>query len=240
MLPSSDFASRYSRTEEGWVQYPEDAELRKAYFPPEVMGHPAKANLYMLESLVEFVSEPGERILDPMAGTGSIMIAATMGRNVVLVEVEEGYHDLQRRALDVFATMDPVLGQRVTLIHGDCMKVMPLPCNHIIFSPPYAGILKMPSGAQRESTRNLAGPYKDSIQEYSKDPANVGALNKFLYNQVMEKVYGLCFRSLPPGGTMTVILQDYMGIEYGERRRIYLSDWLLRTCIRLEIGRAHV
>jgi hypothetical protein len=24
-----------------------------------------------------------------------------------------------------------------------------------------------------------------------------------------------------------------MGIEYGERRRIYLSDWLLRTCIRL-------
>lgn len=228
-----EFASGHARTKEGWVVFPEDSGLRKAHFPQEVMGHPAKANLYMIESIVEYVSEPGDMIIDPMSGTGSIMVAAVMGRPVVCIEVEEGYHQLQRRALDEFTVVNPELRGLITLIHGDCMKILPLPCNHVVFSPPYAGILKMKGGAVRESTRSLAGSYKDTIQDYSTNRDNVGTLNKFLYNQVMEKVYRLCLESIRPGGTMTIILQDYYGKEYGERKRIYLSDWLLRCCIKM-------
>ena len=223
-------APDYPRNEDGWIQFPEDHELRKLYFPPEVMGHPAKANLHMIQSIVEFVSEPGQTILDPMSGTGTLLIAATMGRGVI----EEGYHKLQREAAEVFGSLSPGFsGALCLLLHGDCRKLMPLPCDHIIFSPPYAGVLQMSSKPKKESTRSLAGPYKDTIQEYSQTQGNVGKVNAFIYSQIMEKVYGLCFESLRAGGTMTVILQDYYGFKYGERKRIFLSDWLLKTCIRL-------
>lgn len=228
----SEFAPQYHRNKDGLIEFPEDAELRKRYFPPEVMGHPAKANLHMIESIVEYVSEPGETIMDPMAGTGTIIIAAAMGRRVILLEVEEGYHKLQQQSAEMFQMLNPPTRGNIILIQGDCRKLMPLPCDHIVFSPPYAGILKISSKPLRESTRNLSGPYKDSIQDYSKSPDNVGRHSKFMYNQIMEKVYGLCFQSLRPGGTMTVILQDYYGHEYGERKRIYLSDWMAKVCNR--------
>jgi hypothetical protein len=44
----------------------------------------------------------------------------------------------------------------------------------------------------------------------------------------MAKVYDLCYQSLVPGGTMTVILKDYM--RKGERQ--YLSRWLFKTAER--------
>lgn len=232
-LLETEFASSHSRTDEGWVIFPEDAPMRKDLFPPEVMGHPAKANLYMLEAIIEFVSEPGECIMDPMAGTGSLLIAAvSMDRRVILVEIEEGYYNLELRALEMMRHENENIDSLVTLVNMDCRKVLPLPCDHIVFSPPYAGILAMSSKPKKESTRNLAGPYKDSIQDYSSEPQNIGKLSKFFYNQAMEKVYKLCYESVRPGGTMTVILQDYMGIEYGERKRIYLSSWMQKVCIQ--------
>ena len=228
-----EFAQDHPRTEEGWVHFPEDADMRKDLFPPEVMGHPAKANLYMIESIVDFVSERDEFIMDPMGGTGSLLIAAAeMGRKVILIEIEEGYHQLQRKALEMMKSYNPGVDGLVTLIRGDCRQIMPLPCDHIIFSPPYAGILAMSSKPVKESTRDLAGPYKDTIQEYSAEPQNIGKLSKFFYNQAMEKVYQLCYESVRPGGTLTVILQDFMGIEYGERKRIYLSTWMQKACIQ--------
>ena len=36
-----------------------DQDYRKSFFPEEVMSHPAKANLYMLEAIIDYISEPG-------------------------------------------------------------------------------------------------------------------------------------------------------------------------------------
>jgi hypothetical protein len=61
---------------------------------------------------------------------------------------------------------------------------------------------------------------------YAKTTGNVGIQNTFLYNQTMEKVYRLCYESLLPGGTMSVVTKDIT--ENG--KRVYLTDWINRVC----------
>lgn len=230
-----DFAPTYPRTEEGWVKFPGDADVRRAYFPPDVLKHPAKANLFMIEEIVKAYTEPGDMVMDPMSGTGTIMIAAALGRRVVCLEIEEGYHKLQREALDIWRAGNPEAADKIVLVHGDCRKLLPLPCDHIIFSPPYAGILHHKKNQDEDREVKWKGEWlaDGNIADYSASPGNVGRLNTFFYNQEMEKVYALCLQSIKPGGTMTVILQDFHGMKYGERQRIYLSDWLVRVCIRM-------
>ena len=95
-----EFAPQYSRyTVKGndWVNFPtNDREFRLKHFIRESLEHQAKANLYMVEALIEYQSEPGDRILDITAGTGSILIGALSGRHVSMVEINPelvGYID---------------------------------------------------------------------------------------------------------------------------------------------------
>jgi hypothetical protein len=43
----------------------------RRFFPREAVRHPAKANLHLIERLVELVSSPGGLVLDPFVGTFS-------------------------------------------------------------------------------------------------------------------------------------------------------------------------
>ena len=47
-------------------------------FPREAVRHPAKANLNLIERLIELVSSPGDLILDPFAGTFLTCVPAVM------------------------------------------------------------------------------------------------------------------------------------------------------------------
>jgi site-specific DNA-methyltransferase (adenine-specific) len=47
----------------------------RRFFPREAVRHPAKANLHLIERLIELVSSPGDLILDPFAGTFSTCVA---------------------------------------------------------------------------------------------------------------------------------------------------------------------
>jgi len=220
-----EFAPQYPKSDEGWIIFPDDQDFRKSLFVQEVMPHPAKANLYMLQSIIEWVSEPGESIMDITAGTGSIMIASNMGRNVFCVDIEEHYYKLM---LESHAKM--VHKDVITIVNADCRDLLPLPISHIIFSPPYAKqrIGKPPKNHQ-ESTRQLAGTDQDSIDESQQNPKNLGNLNKFLFNQEMEKIYKLCYQSIIPPGTLTVIIKDYIV----NQKRVSLSSWVIRACIRV-------
>lgn len=230
-----EFAPGFERNSKGWILYPssdEDATFRKTMFPPEAMAHPARAPMFLVKSLIEYVSEVGETLLDPMSGSGTIMVGALIGRNIVCIELENIFQEalLMAKAsieLDTLAT--------ITVLQGDCRDFLPIPgINHVIFSPPYAQILTTRKPPKQDSTKSLAGVRKGAEDgtwspKYTENPRNIGRLNKFIYNQTMEQVYKLCYDSLPVGGTMSVILKDY--IKQG--RRVYLSDWLQRTCIRM-------
>lgn len=224
-----EFASQYSRTEDGWVNFPTDHDQRRRLFPEQVMKHQAKMNLHLLDSVVEYVSEPGERIMDIMTGTGSILTAALAGRYVTCIEISKKYCGWIREAIDKMEAIAPGVSSAVVLINAPCQRVLPIPTNHIIFSPPYANIMAKKKTSEKDITADLYGVDIDEFAEYSKEPLNVGNRNRFMYNMEMEKIYKLCYQSVKPGGTMTVVIKDY--IEKGER--VYLSNWVMKVCIKL-------
>ena len=225
-----EFAPRYPRNGKGWVIFPKDriGGPRQELFPPEAMEHVAKYNFAMIESIIEYTTKPGDTIMDIMAGTGSIMIGALVDRNIICIELEKTYYDMLFQAKRI---IEPATKNTILILCGDCRDFLPVPTNHIIFSPPYSQILKSkkPISEDFKEKWKTMGHSHGHQADYSANPRNVGNLNRFLYNQAMERIYKLCYGSIIPGGTMTVILKDY--IEGG--KRVYLSDWLIRTCVKI-------
>jgi hypothetical protein len=132
-----EFAPEWPRNEKGWVVFPQnDRAERLKLFPEEVMGHPAMLNLFLQQSIIEYVSKEGDILMDPFGGTGTLMIAALQNRKVVLIEIEEHFHQLQQRCKVNLAYNQEIL-DNIILLRGDNRLVLPIPCNHIITSPPY-------------------------------------------------------------------------------------------------------
>ncbi len=221
---TKQFAPDFERNEEGWIIVPDDVAWRKAVFPPSVMKHLAKLHMHIQQSIYHYVSEPGEVLLDPMGGTGTLMMAALEGRIVITLDIEEGYHELQKEVYTYLRANNSNVSSCFQL-HGNCKIFLPIFCDHIITSPPYGQALK-PS---KTLTGIVADKYRVDEEEfarYASTTGNVGMHNTFLYNRDMRKVYKLYFQSLRPGGTVSIVIKDI--IEKG--KRTYFSDWILKTC----------
>ena len=211
------FAPEYNRNDQGWVLFPPDSDYRKRMFPPEVNQHPAKANVYLVQSIIEYVSEPDNILMDIMAGTGTLMVGALIGRSIICVEISEKFHQIQVAALEHLEKIAPGISGMISLVNLACQIYLPIPslANHIIFSPQYVGILKK-SANYRETdrlTREKQGSY--DFTEYSKDPLNLGVMSEFLWTHEMEKVYDKCYKTIKADGSMTLIVKDH--IDAGER-----------------------
>ena len=205
------FASEYPRNEQGWIRYPADSDYRKQMFPPEVNQHPAKANVYLVQSIIEYVSDEGETLLDIMAGTGTLMVGALIGREVICVEISELFHNLQIKALERMEEIAPGISEHIMLINLPCQQYLPIPnlADHIVFSPQYAGIMH----TKGTDSWNVDTGY--AFAEYSKSVLNLGTMSDFIWGHEMEVIYKKCYETIKPGGTMSLIVKDHM--EKGQR-----------------------
>jgi len=221
-----DFASEYPRNDDGLILFPRDDQYRKQLFPfLNLSEHPAKANLYLVQAIVEYVSEAEETILDVMAGTGTIMTAALIGRRVICIEIGQQYQDIIEQGIVALEVLAPGIGENIMLIPGDCNLILPVPgVDHVIFSPPYSNIFK-----KKTLDKLSAEMIGTGLLTYSEDPNNVGNLNEFLYHQKMEGIYKKILDSLRPGGTLTIIIKNH--IEKGIDTK--LSERAERDCRRL-------
>ena len=225
----TDFASEYPVNDEGWILFPTyDVKQRKELFPKEVFAHPAKANINLIKALVEHLTKPGDMILDPFGGTGTIMIAATMGRSVTTIELEPDYQKLLQRIhsewLDTPNLADHL--QTINNIEGDCRLVLPRTADHVIFSPPYSTALGRSTGLDKRVEGGQEAFTEWS--KYSEHSLNLGRLSPFLYSQAMSTVYRGLAASLPSGGNMAVITKD---ITKGEDR-VFLSEGCIKMATR--------
>lgn len=232
------FAEQYEREkveEMITIRFPgRDTTWRRELFPEAVFDHPAKANMYLLQELVEYLTKPGDTIIDPFAGTGTMLLGVLMGRNVVLIEIEPQYLNILRETEKMWKegvklTMTgEVKGPgRIFIYEGDCrLKLQDIDflCDAAIFSPPYADTLS--SGGEtrtRESDRITPG----AIQSYGGKQAsslNLGRLNKFYFQHGMKRVYERLHRRLVPDAPMAIISKDNM--QAGVRQ--FLSDGIIR------------
>lgn len=206
--------------EQVWT-FPVDVGLRRRLFTPDVFTHPAKLHLGLLQKLIDLYTYPGDTILDPMAGTGSLMIAATQQRNVILRELQPEYVALMQ------ASVTPIhryAGLFAGLIDIDCADAKTLECppfNHVIFSPPYGFQARTSSTIEvrRERLkkidvdprwlRKFTNMTSDHFA-YAGGNANSGNKSGESYWTDMREIYKQTIRYLPIDGYLILVIKNHI------------------------------
>jgi 16S rRNA G966 N2-methylase RsmD len=221
------FAPEYKRNEKGWIIFPSDTAYRAEMLDPESNKHQAKANVWLIQSCIEYVSTEGQMLLDPFGGTGTLMIGALVGRDVTLIEISPKYHALQQRTLAKLEGIATGCSSHISLMNLPLQQALPIPnyADHIITSPPYAGIMKS------KGTDKLTTEKTDyDMAEYTfTHPQNLGLMADWMWAQQMELAYKKFFDSTKPGGTLTLILKDHMK----DRQRVRLTQAGVDACIKV-------
>lgn len=176
------------------VKFPRDTKLRKELFTPESFKHPAKLDVSLCLWLTERYTKPGDTILDPMAGTGTQMVACTMGRNVILAELEQKFVDMAEANWEKVKTR-PRIGSPMgecKILKGDSRKLKDVLADVVITSPPYAESVQSSrhsdSGPEQRKDRLVKAGYNPDdyqlgvgrncqvVWEYGKGKENIGNL----------------------------------------------------------------
>jgi len=141
------------------VKFRRDTSFRKAVFSPDSFAHPAKMDAQLLLWIVDHYTKPGDTIADPMAGMGTTMLACTVGRNVILNELEDKFVKMQEASWNKVSMM-PQLGHDMgdcQIIQGDARQLKSVLIDHAIFSPPYDEAQSGGGIAQEGYTRDYQG-----------------------------------------------------------------------------------
>ena len=172
-------------------------KFQKSWFihnpPPRKKGvirHPAKFPETLAQEFIEFFTKRGECVLDPMAGTGSSLVAALRsGRNSYGIELNPSYAQIARDVLLEEKTtlgLDQETNKLVAeVIEGDARLAgeYSIPnVDYVFTSPPYWDMLHA-KGAENQKKRRESEQL-DVI--YSDDPNDVG--NCHDYDQFLAQL----------------------------------------------------
>lgn len=136
-------------------------------FLSHAVSHPAKANTKLLAFLIKTFTKEVDTVLDPMAGSGSTgVVASIMGRNAVQVELESKFYDWMERAR-VNVEKGSIAPNRgwIRNICGDARNLSDLlsqEVDGVITSPPFSESLQYRGGTQnteRMMKGNRPAPY---------------------------------------------------------------------------------
>lgn len=158
----------------------------KQFFTDESVSHPAKMNLNLLRWILETYTKPGEIVLDPMAGTGStIVLASLLGRQGIAVEYEPRFCEMIRENIKLTSRQSTLTPKgRMTCIQGDARELSKLlkESDAIITSPPFGpstkggGIFKEGYKAPGENEVSDPGLPERHARPLSDDPRNIDNL----------------------------------------------------------------
>src|SRR5215213_911435 len=125
-------------------------KFQKSWFihnpPPRKKGvlvHPAKFPETMAQEFIEFFTKQGETVLDPMAGTGSTLIAALRSaRNSYGIELNPKYAEIAQQIVEDERNIlgEKVKGLTSKMINGDAAQITnyQLPkADYVLTTPPY-------------------------------------------------------------------------------------------------------
>ena len=189
-----------------------------------VLLHPAKFPEPLIEEFIRRFTQPGERVFDPMVGTGSALIAATScAREAYGVELNPAFYDIIKQR---FASRPTDAKWQVSC--GDAglpetYNELPESFHYIITSPPYWDMLRM-KGAETQQNRKQAG----LLQFYSDDARDVGNISDYeIFLDNLVKIYRFVGARLEPGRFMTIIVKNVK-----KKGQIYPLAWDLSLRLR--------
>jgi DNA modification methylase len=192
-------------------------KFQKSWFihnpPPRqkgVLRHPAKFPETMIEEFIRFFTKAGQVVLDPMAGTGSTVVAATRaGRVGIGVELQEHYATIAREWLaEEEAAIEGGTPAASRIITGNALQLAKLklpPVDYCITSPPYWDMLRA-KGFETQQKRSDAA---DLDMYYSDDEADLGNIEDYReFLKLLVKVYRQVAKVMRPRAYLTVIVKN--------------------------------
>jgi len=169
------------------ITFNSDTKHRKSWFTGLSFSHPAKMMLPLQLWIIDNYTQPGDVILDPLAGSGTVMVGCSMGRHVICVELEKKFCDMMQGNWAKIQQRGSQLGHSMgtaQIIQGDARQLEGILCDSIISSPPYGNRLSDAevddNDPQRMSYRQALGkvdkiitspPYAAQIQGSGADAA---------------------------------------------------------------------
>lgn len=167
------------------------------------LHHPAIFPISLAERLIDiFTDKKDAVVLDPMVGSGSVVIAALKkGRKAVGVDLSKEYIQLAKNRLEThYKEFDDK--KRYKLVVGDALDlhkhVEPNSVRLCVTSPPYWDILNEKRTADQKENIN----YSDN----KKDLGNLNDYNQFLDS--LKSVFSKVHESLQNNGFCAVIVMD--------------------------------
>jgi len=197
-------------------------KFQKSWFvhnpPPrrkDVLRHPAKFPETLAQEFIEFFTQRGQNVLDPMAGTGSALVAALRsGRHSYGIELNPAYAEIARQILteERSALGETSSSLTAEIITGDAGQIGELARTHnipridyVITSPPYWNMLHA-HGFETQHARRIS-PELDVT--YSNDPNDLGNLTD--YEEFLRRLEGIYLGLQPllqPGAYLTIIVKN--------------------------------
>lgn len=202
-MPKRPFKNRLNDLDpKTWLKF------QKSWFvhnpPPrtrDVLRHPAKFPETLAKEFIEFFTKRGQVVLDPMAGTGSTLVAALRaGRHSYGIELNPAYAEIARQVVE---TEREELGESAAslvaeVIQGDAADIAEhvsvhriQPIDYLFTSPPYWNMLHA-RGAETQKKRR-SSPGLDVT--YSDDPHDLGNISD--YGEFLERLSAI-YRGLKP------------------------------------------
>ena len=161
--------------------------------------------------LIEHYSKPGDIILDPMCGSGTILAACSLSRNVIAVELEKKFVEMTEGNWKRVQEVGPELGHSMgwaIIRRGDARQLAGVLADVVIFSPPYSDVIRRgnPGGPGASGK----GKPPSCLACYSEDPSNIGNTKGDNYMRSMRIVYRNCWRALKPNGLMILVVKPFI------------------------------
>jgi DNA modification methylase len=225
MAPKRPFRNRLNDlTPKEWLRF------QKSWFvhnpPPrrkQARRHPAKFPETLAQEFVEFFTKRGQRVLDPMVGTGSTLVACLRsGRHAVGIELNPTYAQLARKLV---AEERELLGAEAAdleaeVITADAARLASLglpPVDYVLTSPPYWDMLHS-RGAETQRRRRQQD---DLDVVYSDHPADLGNISNYQgFLDRLVAVYAELPAVLRPKAYLTIIVKN---VKKGGR--VYPLAW---------------
>jgi DNA modification methylase len=222
-------------------------KFQKSWFvhnPPsrrkEVLRHPAKYPETLAQEFIEFFTQSGQTVLDPMVGTGSSLVAALRsGRNSFGIELNPAYADIASQMVAEEATHlgEAAAGLTARVIPGNAERIAEYvlayqipPIDYVITSPPYWNMLR----ARGFETQKKRGLSSDLDVFYSNDPDDLGNIDDYqVFLQRLASIYVQLKPFLRPRAYLTIIVKN---VKKGGK--VYPLAWdlarLLSDCYTLK------
>lgn len=228
-MPKRPFINRLNElAPKDWLKF------QKSWFihnpPPRqksVLRHPAKFPETLAMEFITYFTKQNQVVLDPMAGTGSALVAALRScRHAYGIELNPTYAEIGRHMLiEERKTLGQAAeGLQSEMITGDAAYLADIVISHqipvidyVLTSPPYWNMLHA-RGAATQKERRLSQE-RDVV--YSTNPNDLGNIPD--YDEFIERLTHIYIEMqsvLRPGAYLTIIVKN---IKKGGR--IYPLAW---------------